>query len=307
MVNTTGGQASATRGFFIEGQAFSAPTLPPALYVVATPIGNLGDITIRALQTLAGADRIACEDTRRSATLMRHFSIKAPLFPYHEHNAARQRPKLLSMIKDGEAVALITDAGTPLVSDPGYKLVKDCAEAGIDVVPLPGASAMLAGLSGAGLPSDRFWFEGFLPAKSKARRDRIAEIAAIPGTLILFEAPSRLAASLSDLLDILGDREAVVARELTKLHETFARGTLASLTADFGSENIKGEIVLMIGPPGAVEIVEPDDLQERLEASVREHGARTASEMLALETGLEKKRLYKMGIGIAQKLKSGDE
>ncbi|MCC0055400.1 MAG: 16S rRNA (cytidine(1402)-2'-O)-methyltransferase [Rhodobiaceae bacterium] len=296
---------SSPRRFFIAGTALDAPSLPPGLHVVATPIGNLGDVTLRALQVLAAADRIACEDTRRSAILLRHYGIEARLVPYHEHNAARQRPRILSMIGDGESVALISDAGTPLVSDPGYRIVTDCIEAGFAVVPVPGASALLSGLVGAGLPSDRFWFEGFLPPKEKARRDRLAAIANIPGTLIFYESPARLAAALSDMALVFGPRRAVVARELTKLHETFERGGLPELAAIFSGAAVKGEIVILVGPPEREAPVEPADLDERLASLTDEKGARTASEILADETGLDRKMLYRRAIALGRGGKSG--
>jgi len=290
--------ADMPRRFFLAGAAVQAPLLPPGLYVVATPIGNLGDITLRALEVLAAADHVACEDTRRSAVLLRHYGIKARLIPYHEHNGARQRPRLLAMIAAGEAVALVSDAGTPLVSDPGYRLVKECVEAGHAVVPLPGPAALLAALAGAALPSDRFWFEGFLPSKAKARRDRLAALAAVPGTLIFYESPSRLAASLADMAVSLGPRRAVVARELTKLHEDFERGDLAALADAYRDVAVKGEIVVLVAPPDEAAPGEPDDLEDRLAALAAEHGARTAAGMLAGETGLDRKDLYRRAIAI---------
>ncbi|MGE0585038.1 MAG: 16S rRNA (cytidine(1402)-2'-O)-methyltransferase [Flavobacteriaceae bacterium] len=297
--------AAPRRRFFIGAAALDAPPLPPGLHVVATPIGNLGDITLRGLEVLAAADRVACEDTRRSAVLLRHYGIDARLIPYHEHNAARQRPRILSMLAEGQSVALISDAGTPLVSDPGYRIVNDCIEAGFPVVPLPGASALLSGLVGAGLPSDRFWFEGFLPVKQKARRDRLAAIAAIPGTLIFYESPARLPACLADMAAVFGSRRAVVARELTKLHETFERGDLPGLSRQFDGAAVKGEIVILIGPPEKEAPSEPADLEARLAALVAAKGARTASETLAADTGLDRKALYRRAIALARGEKPG--
>src|SRR5688500_1307193 len=210
---------SRPKTYIVAGRPVESPGLAPGLHLVATPIGNLRDITIRALETLAAADVIACEDTRVTRRLLDHYGIATPLTPYHEHNAAAARPKLLTRLAAGEAVTLVSDAGTPLVSDPGFKLVRAARDAGHAVTALPGASATLAALASAGLPTDRFFFEGFLPAKQGQRRGRIAEIAAIPATLILFESGPRLARTLADVAAGLGPREAAVCRELTKLHE----------------------------------------------------------------------------------------
>ena len=225
--------------YLVAGQAIEAPRLSAGLHLVATPIGNLRDITLRALETLAAADLIACEDSRVSRRLLDHYGIATPLTPYHEHNAAAARPKLLARLAEGQAVALISDAGTPLVSDPGFKLVREAQEAGYMVTALPGPSAALAALTVAGLPTDRFCFEGFLPPKEGQRRTRIGELAAIPATLILFESGPRLARALSDLADGLGDRPAAVCRELTKLHEEVRRGSLPELAQHYadGAEN----------------------------------------------------------------------
>ena len=224
--------------------------LAPGLHVVSTPIGNLGDITLRALEVLAGADLIACEDTRVTRKLLDRYGIATSLTPYHDHNAAEARPRLLARLAEGAAIALVSDAGTPLVSDPGYKLVRAVREAGHAVTVVPGASAALAALAVAGLPTDRFFFEGFLPAKSGQRRARIAELARIPATLILYETGPRLAAALADLAQGLGPREAAVCRELTKLHEEVRRGALAALAQDYATaDEPRGEIVLVIAPP----------------------------------------------------------
>ena len=201
--------------FAIEGQAFAAPALAAGLHIVATPIGNLGDVTLRALRTLAAADIVACEDTRVTRVLLERYAIGRGLFTYHEHNAAEQRPKLLAALAEGKSVALVSDAGTPLLSDPGYRLVQEAAEAGHAVVPVPGASALLAGLVAAGLPTDAFFFAGFLPPKEAGRRKRLAELAAVPGTLVFYESPHRLGAALADMAAVLGDRPAAIAREIT--------------------------------------------------------------------------------------------
>jgi len=219
------------------------------LYVVATPLGNLADISQRALSVLAHVDMIACEDTRHSGKLLAHFGISTPRVSLHAYNEASRVAGLIKKLQQGESVALISDAGTPLISDPGFELVRAARAAGVPVSPIPGASALVTALSAAGLPADRFAFEGFLPAKTAARRQRLASLAASPYTLIFYEAPHRLSAMLDDLLKELGgDREAVIARELTKLHESFYAGTLADLQRSLRAEDIpvKGEFVVMV-------------------------------------------------------------
>ena len=241
-----------TKTYLLAGHPVEAPPLAAGLHLVATPIGNLRDITLRALETLAAADLIACEDTRVTRRLLDRYGIATPLTPYHEHNASAARPKLIARLAAGESVALVSDAGTPLVSDPGFKLVRAAREAGHTVTALPGASATLAALASAGLPTDRFFFEGFLPAKPGQRKNRIAELARIPATLILFESGPRLPAALADLAAGLAGREAAVCRELTKLHEEVRRGDLAELAQAYadGAET-RGEIVIVVAPPSA--------------------------------------------------------
>src|ERR1700733_5581082 len=214
--------------FLLGGKAVAVARLAPGLHIVATPIGNLGDITLRALETLAGADVIACEDTRVTHKLLDRYGIARPLTPYHEHNATKARPMLLRRLAEGAAIALVSDAGTPLISDPGYKLVRAAQDAGHGVPALPGASALLAALSVAGLPTDQFLFVGFLPPKQAARRARITELAGIPASLVLFETGPRIAATLADLAAGLGPRQAALCRELTKIHEEVRRGELAT-------------------------------------------------------------------------------
>jgi 16S rRNA (cytidine1402-2'-O)-methyltransferase len=225
-----------------------ADPLAPGLYVVATPIGNLADITLRALAVLARADRILCEDTRHSLRLLDHYGIKGRLSPYHDHNAARERPRLLQLLAGGASVALISDAGTPLIADPGFKLVRAAIEAGHPVHSVPGPSAAIAALSVGGLPSDQFLFGGFLPARAAARRQRLAALAAIPATLIFYETAPRLAAALHDLGELMAGRAVVIARELTKRFEETVRGALP-LAWPSEPEKLKGEFVLLIGPP----------------------------------------------------------
>src|SRR5579863_2187530 len=239
------------RQYVVDGHSMTAGRLAPGLHIVATPIGNLGDITLRALATLAGADLIACEDTRVTRKLLGRYGISTPLTAYHDHNAAKARPMLLRRLAEGAAIALVSDAGTPLVSDPGYKLVCAAQDAGRAVTALPGASALLAALAVAGLPTDQFLFAGFLPPKQAARRARIAELAPIPSTIVLFETGPRLAAALADLAAGLGPREATVCRELTKLHEEVRRGELAALAQELSGNEPRGEIVVVVAPPPA--------------------------------------------------------
>ena len=240
----------AAHHYVLHGHSTVAPPLPAGLYLVATPIGNLRDITVRALEVLAAADLIACEDTRVTRKLLDRYGIATPLTPYHEHNAAEARPKLLARLADGAAIALVSDAGTPLVSDPGYKLVREAQAAGASVTTLPGASAVLAALTLSGLPTDRFLFEGFLPAKEEARRARINELKRIPATLVLFETGARIAAALADLAAELGPRQAAICRELTKLYEEVRRGDLGTLAREAAqADEPRGEIVIVVAPP----------------------------------------------------------
>ena len=222
----------------------------PGLYVTATPIGNARDITLRALDVLAGCDLIAAEDTRVSAKLLAIHGISKPLTAYNDHNGARERPKMLARLKHGARIALISDAGTPLVSDPGYKLVREALAEGVPVHAIPGASATLTALALAGLPTDRFLFVGFLPSKAGERGTALAELKNIRATLIFFESAQRLAESLSQMADLLGDRAVAVTRELTKLHEEVRRGTLRILASQYAQEAPpKGEVTILVGPP----------------------------------------------------------
>ena len=280
------------RGYTIAGQAFEAPALPGGLYVVATPIGNLRDITLRALEILGSADLVACEDTRVTRKLFDHYGLSAPLIAYHDHNAETARPRILAKLAAGEAVALVSDAGTPLISDPGYRLVREAVAAGHPVTAAPGPSSALMALTVAGLPTDRFFFEGFLPAKETARRARIAELARIPSSLVLFESGPRLAATLADLAAGLGAREAAIARELTKLHEEVRRGDLASLAADYaaGAET-RGEIVIVIAPP-APEQPGAEDIDALLNAALARASLKDAVAEVASVTGEPRRAVY---------------
>ncbi len=280
-----------------------AKPLPSALYLVSTPIGNLTDISLRALSVLARADLIACEDTRHSRKLLDHYGIKAPLMSYHEHNAASARPKLLAKLAAGGRVALISDAGTPLISDPGYRLVREAAEAGLDVTAIPGASASLAGLSLSGLPTDSFFFAGFLPPKSAARRTRIEELARVPGTLIFYETAPRLIACLRDLAEVLGVREAAVAKELTKLHESVWRGTLGRLAEDLaGAEPPRGEYVVLVGPPAASDREATDEeIVAALRKTTAEMSTRDAVKAVTEAFGAKRARVYRLSLALSDR------
>lgn len=224
--------------------------LKPGLYVTATPIGNMGDITYRAVSVLKAADLILCEDTRQTAKLCAAYAISTPLAPYHDHNAERARPGIIKKLQDGASICLVSDAGTPLIADPGYKLVREARDAGIEVFPLPGPSAAMAALSAAGAPSDRFYFAGFPPPKQAARNAMLDGLKAIDAVLIFYETAPRLAASLAAMNEVLGDRRAVVAREITKLYETFREGALSELAEYYEAKPTKGEIVILVHPSG---------------------------------------------------------
>jgi 16S rRNA (cytidine1402-2'-O)-methyltransferase len=287
----------------IGGQIFEAPPLPAGIALVATPIGNLRDITLRALEILASADVVACEDTRVTRKLLDHYGLSAPLIAYHDHNAESVRPKILQRLAAGGAVALVSDAGTPLISDPGYRLVREAIAAGVAVTAAPGASSALMALTVAGLPTDRFFFEGFLPAKEAARRTRIAELARIPATLVLFESGPRLVATLADLASGLGPREAAVARELTKLHEDVRRGDLAGLAADYadGAET-RGEMVIVIGPPAA-EPASASDIDALLQRALARTSVKEAVAEVASATGAPRRTVYSRALELAKATK----
>ncbi|MEX0807622.1 MAG: 16S rRNA (cytidine(1402)-2'-O)-methyltransferase [Dongiaceae bacterium] len=270
------------------------------LAIVATPIGNLGDITRRAIETLAAADLVLCEDTRVTGRLLMHLGLKRPLRPYHDHNAARMRPEILGVLATGQTVALVSDAGTPLISDPGYRLVRDAVAAGHNVTPLPGASALLAALAIAGLPTDRFLFAGFLPPKSAARRTAIAEFRNLRATLLFYESGPRLAAMLADLADLLGPREAAVARELTKLYEETRRDRLDALAAHYAAAGgPKGEIVVLVGPPNEDAAILDD---AALDAMLTERLARlplkTAVDEVAGTSGRPRREVYRRALAL---------
>lgn len=280
----------------------SSSALAPGLYLVATPIGNLADISLRALDVLAKADLVACEDTRTTRKLLSAHGIKAALTSYHEHNAARVRPRLMEHLEYGKAVALVSDAGTPLVSDPGYRLVEAAIASDIAVIAIPGASAGLAALTVSGLPTDRFFFAGFLPAKAAARRRALGELAAVEASLVIYESARRLPAALADMAEVLGPRQGAVARELTKLYEEVRRGTLSDLADHYaGAGPPKGEVVVVVGPPerGGGATLAAQDLDAKLAAALGRASLRDAVAAVAAETGLPRKRVYARALELA--------
>ncbi|MFC3695364.1 16S rRNA (cytidine(1402)-2'-O)-methyltransferase [Chenggangzhangella methanolivorans] len=289
------------RGYVLAGSRVSPGALAPGLHVVATPIGALADITIRALETLAAADLVLCEDTRVTRKLTSHYGISTQLQPYHEHNAAEMRPRVLARLAEGERIALVSDAGTPLISDPGYKLVRDAIVGGFHVVAAPGASAALTALVVAGLPTDRFFFEGFLPPKQGARQARIAELVRIPATLVFYETGPRVAAAMADLADGLGPREAALARELTKRFEEVRRGTLAELAAQLAEEPApKGEIVLVVGPPGEEAAPQAQDLDAALVSALKRVSLKDAVAEVSAATGVKRREVYARALDLAK-------
>jgi len=296
----TGTEPNGTRAR--SKQEAATRSTQPGLYLVATPIGNARDITLRALDVLEAADYIACEDTRVSGKLMTIYGLKKSLIAYHEHNADKVRPRLLNDVENGKTVALISDAGTPLISDPGFKLVRDCRAKGLPVYPLPGASSVMAALVVAGLPTDRFLFAGFPPAKQGARRKFLESLKQTDATLVLFESPKRLAASLKDAAEVLGSREATVCRELTKLYEETRNGTLDSLADQLAAEAPpKGEIVLVIGPPTEKPPLEQGSIDDLLVKALDDHKVKEAAALVAEMTGLPKRDLYQRALTLKGK------
>lgn len=271
----------------------------PGLYIVSTPIGHAEDITLRALDTLEAADVILCEDTRVTGKLLALYGLQKPMLAYHDHNGARMRPRILQDLGEGRIVALVSDAGTPLVSDPGYRLVREATEAGHAVVPIPGASAVLAGLSVAGLPTDRFLFAGFLPVKAAARRQALSEVADVPATLVFFETGPRLGASLDAMAGVLGDRPAALARELTKTFEEVRRSSLPELAKALAEEPApKGELVVLVGPPGEADRPNTEALAARLAEALQSHSLKDAVALVTAETGLPRRAVYQKALDL---------
>lgn len=293
--------------FTAFGLAAEAERIAPGLHLVATPIGNLKDISFRALSTLAAADAILAEDTRVTRVLLAHYGITTPLLNYHEHNAAQMRPKIMARLEEGKALALVSDAGTPLVSDPGHKLVDEALERGFNVTAVPGASAVLTGLVLSGLPMDAFFFGGFLPTKSAARKHRLLELATIPATLAFFKSPQRVGDMLADAAEVLGARPAAVARELTKMFENVRRGTLGELARQYAEDGPpRGEIVVVIGGPDRAQAAldASATIDDRLRALLGDHSMKEAVAVVTARTGLPRKEVYARALLLARASKS---
>lgn len=283
----------------------SPVSCPSGLYVVATPIGNLDDITIRAVKTLDGVDLVAAEDTRHTSRLLAHYGIRTPLISYHEHNEAQRTPQLVEKIRAGSAVALVSDAGTPSVSDPGFRLVRAAIENGLDIFPIPGVSAVVTALSASGLPTDSFVFVGFVPKKTGKRMDVLRSLAGEPRSLVFYESPRRVTALLHDLVDLMGDRPAVLAREMTKLHEEFIRGRLTQIQAELANRpEVKGECTLLVDGAEPEAPISETDLEGILRQALSQPGARVSSvsKALARQYGLPRKIVYEMALAIEEKI-----
>jgi 16S rRNA (cytidine1402-2'-O)-methyltransferase len=277
------------------------------LYVVATPIGNLEDITLRALRILKEVDRIAAEDTRHTQTLLRHYDIHTPLTSYHEHNERSKAVLLVERLVRGENIALVSDAGTPAISDPGYRLVVAAIRSSIPVVPVPGASALAAVLSASGLPTDRFAFEGFLPAKRHERQVKLQALKQETRTLVFYEAPHRVKESLADMLKILGDREIVIGREVTKVHEEFMRGVVSAVSAhQLGEREVKGEVAVIVHGATAEAEVSVDRLRHEIARLIDDgSGVKEVAEVLGERYGLAKREIYRLALEVKNLKGSG--
>lgn len=281
----------------------TTPAIGPGLYLVATPIGTASDITLRALDLLRNVDVLAAEDTRNTRRLLDIHGIELggrPLLPYHDHNGAQQRPRLLAAIREGKSLAYVSDAGTPLIADPGYRLAADCIDVGLPVTSAPGASALLAALSVAGLPTDRFLFAGFAPVKAQARRAFFAEFAQVPATLVFYESPRRTGDSLAVMAEVFGNRPAAVCRELTKRFEEVRRAFLSDLAAEFSQADPKGEVVIVVGPP-LHEAASEADLDAALQAALADGTVKDAAKMVAEALGLPRKQVYARALELAGK------
>ncbi|KEC54084.1 16S rRNA (cytidine(1402)-2'-O)-methyltransferase [Bartonella rochalimae] len=283
------------KAYFIGSHAYSAPVMEQGLYLVATPIGNLADITIRALQVLAGVDLLACEDTRVTRILLDHYGIQRKLFLYHEHNAQKARLKLLAALAENKTVALVSDAGTPLISDPGFRLVEEARKAGHKIIPIPGASALLAALITTGLPTDSFFFAGFLSTKKTQRQKQLEQLKAVPATLVFYESPHRLLEALQDMVLIFtADRPAAICRELTKKFETVDVSTLGNLVENYQKKDrIRGEIVVLVGEEtNSFEAISPHEIDKILLDLAGVHPAAKAAALAAKKTGYKKQELF---------------
>jgi len=281
--------------------------LQPGLYVAATPIGNLKDITYRVVEALKGADRILCEDTRQTAKLCAAYGITTPRSAYHDHNGDRVRPGLVKALQDGAAICLVSDAGTPLISDPGMKLVRDARAAGVRVTPLPGACAAITALSGAGLPSDRFLFAGFPPAKAAARESFFSALSNVDATLVFYESAGRLGASLQAMASAFGERPGVVARELTKKFETFDEASLSALVDKYETAPTKGEIVVLVSPGKEKAAPTEDEMSAFLKSALQAMSVKDAAKAAAEALGVAKKAAYEMALAIRNRPKNDDD
>jgi 16S rRNA (cytidine1402-2'-O)-methyltransferase len=276
--------------------------MPGTLYIVATPIGNLEDITLRALRVLKEVDVIAAEDTRHTQILLNHHGIRTPLTSYHEHNERIKARELVTRLERGQDIALVSDAGTPAISDPGFRLVVEASRAGVQIIPIPGASALTAVLSASGLPTDRFIFEGFLPAKKKQRRERLQTLRDETRTLVFYEAPHRLRDALDDIRELLGNREMVLAREVSKVHEEFLRGPVSELIRTLGRQEIRGELTLIIsGSPGESRVSEDLLIAEIRELKGKGLRLKEIAEVLGEKFGYAKKEIYRLALGLGAK------
>jgi 16S rRNA (cytidine1402-2'-O)-methyltransferase len=286
-------QQTPGRHYAIGAARFDAEPIAAGLYIVATPIGNLGDVTVRALATLAASDLILCEDTRTTARLLERYAIRTRTAPYHEHNAEKVRPGILERLKQGATIALVSDAGMPLVSDPGYRLVKDAVDQGIPVTACPGPSAVLTGLALSGLPTDRFLFAGFVPQKQGERARVFAELSGLRATLIFFESPHRIVETLKDLAVALPGRPVAVTRELTKLHEEVLRGLPADVASELEARPaVKGEITLLVGPPAEPQAASQDEIDAAITDAMKAMPASKAAAHVAKQLGLGKAEVY---------------
>ncbi|MCX7321048.1 MAG: 16S rRNA (cytidine(1402)-2'-O)-methyltransferase [Hyphomicrobiales bacterium] len=294
------------RTFMVSGHLLTAPKAAPGLHLVATPIGNLGDITLRALEVLAGVDVVACEDTRISRRLMERYGLAADLKQYHEHNAEAARPKILARLAAGGSIALVSDAGTPLISDPGFKLVREVTAAGFDVFALPGPSSVLTALAVAALPTDRFFFEGFLPSRQMARRSRLEELSRIDATIVMFESGNRVQEMLGDLADIMGQRDAAICRELTKLHEEVKRGSVADLAKAADTLETRGEFVVVLGPPAVdAQAMTDDDLDALLRTTLQHDSVKDAVAHAVELSGRPRRAVYARALELARETSDG--
>src|ERR1700709_246526 len=306
---TEGAPVPSARTFSLRTHILTAPKAVPGLHLVATPIGNLGDVTLRALETLAGVDIIACEDTRITRRLTERYGITALLKPYHEHNAALARPKILEKLAQGASIALVSDAGTPLISDPGFKLVREVCAAGHAVIALPGPSSVLSALAVAALPTDRFFFEGFLPSKETARRARLTELARVEATLVMFESGNRVQDTLADLAGIMGTRDAAICREMTKMHEEIRRAPVAELAKIAATLETRGEFVLVIGPPAAdAQIMTEDALDDLLRSQLKHASVKDTVAHAVELSGRPRREIYARALELAKAINTeGDD